>query len=166
MPVGKCESDGSPGYRWGESGTCYTYTSGDEDSKKRAKEKAEAQGRAAYASGYKMNKQQDWMGKPLYEKLPDAEKALADSLLSISEQYGPLDSEESGIWIGYVGPEENEDKGIGVKCSNCALHVSQNACAIISQEIHPDGNCRLAVIPPGYVNAGMSKWAGSFLPIV
>lgn len=45
MPVQKLTSGGRTGYRWGQSGKTY-YGSG-------AKQKAEAQGRAAYASGYK-----------------------------------------------------------------------------------------------------------------
>lgn len=113
-----------------------------------------------------MNKSEDWLGKPLYDQLPDAERDLADALLSIAEKHGPIDDESTGIWVGYVGPEENEDAEIGVKCENCALIASENRCAIIEQEIHPDGNCRLAVIPPGYVSAGMDKWKGSFLPVV
>jgi hypothetical protein len=166
MPVGKCEKDGKPGYQWGDAGTCYTYTAGNEESKSRAKSKAEAQGRAAYASGYKMNKQEDWLGKPLYDQLSDAEREFADALLSIAEKYGPLDNDSSGIYISYSPPSENDTADIGVKCGNCALVASENACAIFAQEIQLEGKCRLAAIPPGYVTAGMSKWKGSFLPIV
>lgn len=53
MPVYSCYENGRPGYRWGENGKCYTYQPGDERSRRRAKQRAEAQGRAAYASGYK-----------------------------------------------------------------------------------------------------------------
>tara|TARA_Y100001951_G_C11212601_1_gene223856 strand:- start:520 stop:696 length:177 start_codon:yes stop_codon:yes gene_type:complete len=38
------------GYKWGGSGKCYTYRSGDEAGRKKAKEKAHLQGTAA---GYK-----------------------------------------------------------------------------------------------------------------
>lgn len=31
------------------------------------------------------------------------------------------------------------------------MHKSENACAIIDQEIEMDGACRFAVIPPGLV---------------
>ncbi|HUW13386.1 MAG TPA: hypothetical protein VM537_26930 [Anaerolineae bacterium] len=53
MPVQACQQDGKRGYRWGESGKCYTYTAGSLRSKAQARLKAEAQGRAAYAAGYK-----------------------------------------------------------------------------------------------------------------
>lgn len=116
-----------------------------------------------------MMKNEDWLGKPLYDKLDDAERDFADALLAIAEKYGPLDDESdtpTGPWVGYVGPEQNDTAEIGVKCGNCALIASENACAIIEGEINPEGKCRLAVIPDGYVSAGMSKWKGSFLPVV
>lgn len=50
MPTKSCRKDGKPGYKWGDEGKCYTYTSGDEESRKRAKEKADAQGRAIHAN--------------------------------------------------------------------------------------------------------------------
>jgi hypothetical protein len=50
MPRQACQVNGKPGYRWGESGTCYTYTSGDKASRERAKAKADKQGRAIKAS--------------------------------------------------------------------------------------------------------------------
>lgn len=44
MPVRKCAENGKPGYRYGKSGKCYTYTPGNEASRKRAKQKAIIQG--------------------------------------------------------------------------------------------------------------------------
>jgi hypothetical protein len=44
MPIMECQEDGKSGYKWGESGKCYTYT--DESSKKEAHEKARKQGAA------------------------------------------------------------------------------------------------------------------------
>ena len=174
MPVQPCQSEGKPGYRWGESGACYTYTPGDESSMSRARASAERQGRAARAGGYEgMNKQEGWLGKPLYDMLPEDEKYFADSLLYIAETFGPLDREDSAIWVGYVAESENSDASIGVKCGNCALVASENGCAILSQEIELEGNCRLAVIPPGYVTQGPEDdsrvergWGGSFLPVI
>jgi len=46
MPVKTCQEGGKPGYKFGDSGKCYTYTPGNEESRKRAKEKAARQGRA------------------------------------------------------------------------------------------------------------------------
>lgn len=52
MPVEVCTLEGAPGYRYGSSGKCYTYTSGDSASRQEARERAELQGRAARAAGY------------------------------------------------------------------------------------------------------------------
>ena len=53
MPVQRCEEDGKPGFKWGRGGKCYTYSRGNLRAKARARLKAEWQGRAAYAAGYK-----------------------------------------------------------------------------------------------------------------
>jgi len=50
MPVQPCRKDGKPGYRYGKSGKCYTYTPGNEKSRKSAKRKAYLQGAAIKAS--------------------------------------------------------------------------------------------------------------------
>lgn len=53
MPVHRTYTDsGQPAYQWGQSGHKYPYTAGSEASRRRAKAKAEAQGRAARANGY------------------------------------------------------------------------------------------------------------------
>lgn len=54
MPIKSCTTDGKPGYKWGESGKCYTYTPGDKASMKAAKAKAIKQ---AVAASYKGGKQ-------------------------------------------------------------------------------------------------------------
>ncbi len=50
MPVQPCQQNGRPGFRWGQAGTCYTYTATSERSKERARQKAELQGRAIEAN--------------------------------------------------------------------------------------------------------------------
>lgn len=45
MPIKKCTKNGKCGYKWGDSGKCYTG--------KQGKSKAKKQMRAIYASGYK-----------------------------------------------------------------------------------------------------------------
>ena len=50
MPVMSCEEDGKPGYKYGESGACYTFTPGDPESRAAARRKAEEQGRAIEAN--------------------------------------------------------------------------------------------------------------------
>lgn len=44
MPIKKCTKNGKPGYKYGDAGKCYTYTPDNEESRKRAKGKAETQG--------------------------------------------------------------------------------------------------------------------------
>ena len=43
MPVRTCTENGKPGYRCGDAGRCYTYSSGDEAGRKEAKRKAAVQ---------------------------------------------------------------------------------------------------------------------------
>jgi hypothetical protein len=88
----------------------------------------------------------------LEDLLTPDEKALHDALVSIAEQYGKFDEDGSGIWAGYESAEENEEKVIGVKCSNCALYAGGNVCEVIAFDVEPDGKCRFAVIPDGYVD--------------
>jgi hypothetical protein len=109
------------------------------------------QQRALYAAE-NVSKADEWEGKPLYDMLSSDEKAFADSLLKLAEDIGPIDQSE-GIWVGYENGSENENAEIGVKCGNCALHKSAVACAILSQQIEENGQCRLAVIPNGYVES-------------
>ena len=58
IPIQPCKDKGKSGYRWGKSGKCYVYISGDEASRKRAKAKATKQGRAI-----QVNKQIDNISK-------------------------------------------------------------------------------------------------------
>lgn len=53
MPVKRCQSGGKPGFKFGDSGTCYTYTAGNTKSRQSARKKAVAQERAIRASGFK-----------------------------------------------------------------------------------------------------------------
>jgi len=46
MPIQRCRKNGKPGYKWGQSGACYTYTPGNKRSMSLAKSKALRQGRA------------------------------------------------------------------------------------------------------------------------
>jgi hypothetical protein len=45
-PLQHCQSDGKPGWRWGDTGKCYTYTAGDDASEAAARKKAMAQAAA------------------------------------------------------------------------------------------------------------------------
>lgn len=53
MPIKRCQKDGKPGFKFGTSGKCFTYTAGNAASRERAKKKAQAQERAIRASGFK-----------------------------------------------------------------------------------------------------------------
>jgi microcompartment protein CcmL/EutN len=54
MPIRRCEETGKPGFKWGEQGKCYVYTSGDAASIRAAKEKCLQQ---AVAMGEMSNEQ-------------------------------------------------------------------------------------------------------------
>lgn len=306
MPINPCSSNGKPGYKWGNAGACYTYTSGDEQSKKEAKKKALAQatamgeftktedeflqqivddvidlylvqksltqwfkekwvdisrpkkgggfepcGRAdaksgkypkcvpasraakmtpeqirsavqrkrraestenredkkpinvstnvekatrnvptnpslyarvkaeakakfdvypsAYANawlvreykkrggGYRtVSKSLDSVSK-VAEDLAQEEAVLAEALIAIATIYGKFNEDATGIWAGYESAEENEDKDIGVKCSNCVLYEGNGVCKIIAQKVEEEGMCRFAVIPDGVVQMDDSE---------
>jgi len=44
MPVKECEDNSKSGFKWGDSGKCYTYTPNNEVSRNKAKKKAIIQG--------------------------------------------------------------------------------------------------------------------------
>ncbi|MBA7563951.1 hypothetical protein ES708_05613 [subsurface metagenome] len=50
MPIMKCRKDNKPGYRWGNSGFCYTYEAGNKASESVARLKAAKQGAAIHVS--------------------------------------------------------------------------------------------------------------------
>jgi len=111
----------------------------------------------------------------LDELLTPDEKALHDALIDIASKYGKFNEDGSGIWAGYTPASDNDNADIGVKCSNCALYVGGNVCAILDMQVEPEGACRFAVIPDGYVdisrdtdddgidddNDNFGKWHGS-----
>jgi hypothetical protein len=134
-------------------GDCKGYAVAGEDGKvfgcHTTRSAAVEQQRALYAAE-NVNKVDEWEGKPLYDMLSSDEKAFADSLLKLASDIGPIDQSE-GIYVGYEDGSQNENLEIGVKCGNCALHKSAVACAILSQQIEENGQCRLAVIPDGIV---------------
>ena len=206
MPVERCSEGGKPGFRFGDSGKCYTYTEGDTPGMRRARNKAREQERAAYASGFTGksygdneydflndillaeevscyeeflpdpsnnfeflsdiikeihdnemhgppdDQEEEGHGKDFLEMLDPEERMFANALIAITQKYGKFDTDDEGVWVGYTPAEENDNREIGVKCSNCALHESEKVCRIISAPIEPGGYCRLAVIPKGYVD--------------
>jgi hypothetical protein len=144
MPLKNCSENGKDGWKWGDEGKCYT---GKDGKKEAIKQGIAIEGPEKFNKMTKSQSHED-----LYVQLSEDEKALANSLISLSQKIGPLDK-SNGIWVGYENGESNPVKNIGVKCGNCALHKSENSCLIIDQQIEMDGACRFAVIPDGYVNA-------------
>jgi hypothetical protein len=108
--------------------------------------------RAVIESEYDKAERGEWVNRDLYEKLPDDEQALADALIKLYDDVGPLDLSD-GIWVGYKSESDNEDAAIGVRCDNCALYEAEGRCIILDQDVDPGGNCRFAVIPPSGVDA-------------
>ncbi len=49
MPVVICQLENKSGFKWGQSGACFTYTAGNEAARKRARSRAARQGRAIEA---------------------------------------------------------------------------------------------------------------------
>lgn len=56
MPLNTCTEGGKPGYKWGDSGKCYTYSSGDEAGRLEARKSAIRQGMAAEPEKFNINK--------------------------------------------------------------------------------------------------------------
>jgi len=53
MPVKECTRSGRPGYKYGDTGHCYTYTRNNKASEAEALRKAHAQEAAIKHSGYR-----------------------------------------------------------------------------------------------------------------
>lgn len=95
--------------------------------------------------------------KKSISNLVEEEAALANALITIANNYGKFNEDETGIWAGYDTPDENEVKSIGVKCVNCVLYEGAGVCKIIAQHVEEEGKCRFAVIPDGLVMPEMDN---------
>jgi len=151
MPINRCSKDGKPGFKWGSSGACYTYTSGDDKSIADAKKKVLAQATAIGEFSRATDSAKDINIFKVAEDLAEEEAMLADALTAIAEIYGKFNEDATGIWAGYESAEENDHKDIGVKCSNCVLYEGNGVCKIIAQKVEDEGMCRFAIIPDGVV---------------
>jgi hypothetical protein len=83
--------------------------------------------------------------------LVEEERDLANALLMIAKKYGKFNEDGTGIWAGYISAKDNDNKRIGVMCSNCVLYEGGSSCSIISAKVEPSGYCRFAIIPDGVV---------------
>ena len=99
MPVQECTLDGKPGFRWGQSGRCYTYTPGDEDSRNEAKRRAHVQGYAIEQSGGEGRSMNDVSYRKAF---PATIKKIApqESDLEAMRQYAPGDVTAEDYFCG------------------------------------------------------------------
>ena len=98
------------------------------------------------------------VSQDLYAQVEGDEKALVDAMIDVVREYGKFGSEGSSVYVAYTPAAENQDAEIGVKCGNCVFHFEAEdgiGCSAIDEDIEENGNCRLAMIPPGLVNVGM-----------
>ena len=102
MPVMSCKEEGKPGYKYGESGKCYTYTEGDEEGRKRSKQKAYIQGAAISSrTGEPMHKEDAAVFQDMLEEEENLEKAI---------NYDKFVDDGVGLIIEY--PEEKKELAI------------------------------------------------------
>ena len=88
-------------------------------------------------------------------KLAPAESMFVSAMHEIVEMHGKLaDDDDNGIYVGYVGPEDNKEKASrGIMCGNCAFYCpKEKNCHIITIKVKPGGYCRLAAIGEGLVS--------------
>jgi hypothetical protein len=79
------------------------------------------------------------------------ERDLAEAIYEVVQKHGKFDQDGDGVWAGYTPAAENEDAGIGVKCSNCVFYQGGDLCAVIALPVEPEGKCRFAMLPEGAV---------------
>ena len=79
------------------------------------------------------------------------ERDLAEAIYEVVQKHGKFDQDGDGVWAGYTPASQNEDAGIGVKCSNCVFYQGGDQCAIIALPVEPEGKCRFAMLPEGAV---------------
>ena len=102
------------------------------------------------SSAKKFNK-----GYRLYDMLKPQEKAFHDALQGVVNKFGPYDQPGSGVWVGYISAEDNEDAAIGVKCGNCSFYGDGGRCSLLSYLVEENAICRLAAIPDNLINETM-----------
>ena len=124
MPVNKCSKDGQPGFKWGDAGACYTYTSGNPESIKAAKKKALAQ--ATAMGEFKMDKAEEMID--VYPAATqDIELNMHNRQYCIDVAgYGPMNPliDNSQFWqdkadIFHTTIEEAKT----ARCNNCAAFI-------------------------------------------
>ena len=106
------------------------------------------------ASGEEGHDGMEYVTNPVI-KLAPAESMYVAAMHEIVEMHGKLaDDDDNGIYVGYVGPEDNKEKASrGIMCGNCAFYCpKEKNCHIITIKVKPGGYCRLAAIGEGLVS--------------
>ena len=106
------------------------------------------------ASGEEGHDGMEYVTNPVI-KLAPAESMFVSAMHEIVEMHGKLaDDDDNGIYVGYVGPEDNKEKASrGIMCGNCAFYCpKEKNCHIITIKVKPGGYCRLAAIGEGLVS--------------
>jgi hypothetical protein len=88
MPIKSCRENNRPGWKYGDSGKCYTYTQGDKEGSKRARKKAEKQAQAIHSTGWREGKGEEIMTEEKDIKIKSIEELeleLADIKKSFEE---------------------------------------------------------------------------------
>jgi phage head maturation protease len=104
MPLKRCESDGDPGWKWGDAGKCYTFTAGDEESETAARKKALAQAAAMGEFPGTGNRSQTVEVEHRASSLQDVNKKqrLIDLIIV------PYDQEADVFWRGDIWHESHD----------------------------------------------------------
>ena len=89
MPVKECQRDGMPGFKWGDSGKCFTGSG--------AKAKATAVGRAIFAQRAKFDSEEAWSSQGEFEEIIDGipEEGITEALVALPF----LPEERQATWV-------------------------------------------------------------------
>lgn len=128
MPIKNCSKNGKPGFSWGNASKCWTYTPGDEESKKAAKKACLKQG-LAIEGPEKFKKE---LAKAEIEVTEN--EILAVQLTSLFDIAKSDNMEEPSSESMPMCPDcgepmdESEDNEDMMCCSNCGKEMSKSEC--------------------------------------
>lgn len=105
MPVKNCRVDGKPGQKWGDAGKCYPYEPGNEESKKRARERALKQGLAIGDIEAKMRSSNVMLGargELFIEDTPLSELEILETGVINERPVAPVREMKAGERLGTI----------------------------------------------------------------
>ena len=79
------------------------------------------------------------------DSLTDKEKALYAAYEAVAGQYGEFTPAEAH----YMGGDDNPWNAQGMNCANCVFFEGGGGCEILTEQVEPEGLCKLWVIPQG-----------------